>query len=187
MTECKHTPLYGKNNIRCIGRGTYGYLGIKTRSWGEGAMIEIGQFCSIADNVTIFLGGNHDINRVSCYPFGHINQNEFGHVKMPGHPATKGDVIIGNDVWISSGVTIMSGVVIGNGSVIAANSHVVKNIPPYSVVGGNPAKIIKNRFTSDVIDSLQKIQWWNWSSERIGSDVSNLNGTNVEEFIKNNL
>jgi virginiamycin A acetyltransferase len=76
-----------------------------------------------------------------------------------GHPGTKGNVIIGNDVWIGSNVTIMSGVTIGDGAVIANNSHVVKNVEPYTLVGGNPAKLIKYRFSKEQIEKLLKIKW----------------------------
>ena len=78
---------------------------------------------------------------------------------------TRGDVIIGNDVWIADNVTIMSGVRIGDGAVIACNSHVVKDVEPYSIVGGNPAKFIKHRFTQEQIECLLKIKWWNWDTQ----------------------
>lgn len=138
---------------------------ITLRQWGEGAQLKIGNFCSIASNITVLLGGNHRTDWVTTYPFGHCkNFPDVAPVK--GHPKTNGNVVIGNDVWIGSGATIMSGVTIGDGAVIAANSHVVKDVAPYSIVGGNPAKHIKFRFTEEQIKSLLQIQWWNWDNKK---------------------
>jgi acetyltransferase-like isoleucine patch superfamily enzyme len=139
-----------------FGKHTYGTP--NTFSWNEGKKLIVGNFCSIANNVNIYLGGNHRTDWVSTYPFGHINQHIFPSFDGIGHPATKGDVNIGNDVWIGSNVTIMSGVTIGDGVVIANNSHVVKNAEPYSLIGGNPAKFIKLRFSPEQIEKLLQIQ-----------------------------
>ena len=123
----------------------------------------MGGFCSIADNVTVFLGGNHRVDWISTFPFGHIFEDLLGDYKVPGCPATNGDVIIGSDVWIGSASTIMSGVVIGDGAVIAANSLVVKDVPPYCIVGGNPASPIRFRFDGKIIDLLLRLKWWDLS------------------------
>jgi acetyltransferase-like isoleucine patch superfamily enzyme len=126
---------------------TYGAEKIEVFQWGENAVCRIGKYCSIADRVKVFLGGDHKVNWVSTFP--HKQQN-----------GTKGDIIIGNDVWISHGVTIMSGVTIGDGAIVAANSHVVKNVEPYTIVGGNPAKYIRHRFNGAVVDLLLELKWW---------------------------
>ena len=118
-----------------FGKYTYGTPNI-INVWENSANIKIGNFCCIAANVNIYLGGNHMTDWVTTYPFGHTHKNIFNRFNGKGHPTTKGDVIIGNDVWIGSNVTIMSGVTIGDGAVIANNSHVVKNIYPYSIVYG---------------------------------------------------
>ena len=144
--------------------------------------LKVGNFCSIAQNVKIYLGGNHRTDWVTTYPFGHIHKNIFNNFNGVGLPSTKGDVIIGNDVWIGDNVTIMSGVTIGDGVVIANNSHVVKNVEPYSLIGGNPAKLIKYRFTPEQIEKLLEIKWWYWDDEKINK-FTPLLCNNIEEFI----
>lgn len=163
-----------------IGKYTYGKPQVFYEN--QDAKLTIGKFCSIAQNVTVYLGGNHRTDWVTTYPFGHINQNIFNSFNGYGHPATKGGVVIGNDVWIGSNVTIMSGVTVGDGAVIANNSHVVKNVEPYSLVGGNPAKFIKYRFTKEEIDKLLEIKWWDWEDEKINKYAPML-CNNVTEFI----
>ena len=165
-------------------RGTYGNENIQTHSWGEGSKLVVGNFCSIASNVNIYLGGNHRIDWVTTFPFGHIHHQTFNKFNGVGHPATKGDVVIGNDVWIGANVTIMSGVTIGDGVVIANNSHVVKNVEPYSLVGGNPAKLIKYRFTPEQIEKLLEIKWWFWEDSKINEYTPLLCNENIDEFIK---
>lgn len=130
----------------------------------ENSTITIGNYCSFANKVTIFLGHEHHSDWISTYPFGHfgdfqINKNTDGF--------SKGDVVIGNDVWIGYGVTILSGVTIGDGAVIGACSLVNKNVEPYSIVGGVPAKLIRKRFDSNTIKQLLDLQWWNWPKEKI--------------------
>jgi acetyltransferase-like isoleucine patch superfamily enzyme len=157
--DVTRTGVMGESQIS-VGRFTYGFENISIRQWNEGAALKIGSFCSLANNINIFLGGNHRTDWITTFPFGHIFQDELGGEDILGHPSTKGDVIIGNDVWIGSGVTIMSGIKIGDGAVISANACVVKDVLPYHIVGGNPAKLIKQRFDNEIIDSLLVLKWW---------------------------
>jgi acetyltransferase-like isoleucine patch superfamily enzyme len=164
--------------------GKYSY-GKPNIIWNnDQAKLVIGNFCSIASNVNIYLGGNHRTDWITTYPFGHIHQDKFTEFNGIGHPSTKGDVIIGNDVWIGSNVTIMSGVTIGDGVVIANNSHVVKNAEPYCLIGGNPAKFIKYRFTTEQIEKLLEIKWWFMDDEKINKLTPFLCSNNIDEFIK---
>ena len=163
-----------------IGKGTYGKPFIL--SWGERATIKIGAYCSIADGAMIFLGGNHRPDWVTTYPLNyHFNKGD-----VVGHPATNGDVIIGNDVWIGLGATILSGVTIGDGVVVATQSLVAKDIPPYTIVGGNPAREIKKRFSDDIINRLLNIKWWNWEDEKIKMAMPFLLNNDIERFLEFN-
>lgn len=166
------TAIIGKSSIS-IGRFTYGFKNITVRQWGEGASLKIGAFCSLADNIQIFLGGNHRTDWITTFPFGHIYQNELNVKPNLGHPSTKGNVVIGNDVWIGSGVTIMSGITIGDGAVLSANACVIKDVASYTIVGGNPAKSIKQRFESEIIELLLELKWWDLHTENI-KDISSI-------------
>jgi acetyltransferase-like isoleucine patch superfamily enzyme len=147
----------------------------------------VGKFYSIAKNVKAYLGGYHRTDWVTTYPFGHIGKVLYNNFDGNGHPSSKGDIIIGNDIWIGDNVTIMSGVKIGDGAVIAANSHVVKDVEPYSITGGNPAKLIKYRFTPEQIEKLLEIKWWDWEDSKINLNLPLLCNTDIDEFINNHL
>ena len=163
-----------------FGKYTYGTPIIHWKN--ENAKLIVGNFCSIGGNVNIYLGGNHNTNWVTTYPFGHIHQDLFK-FNQQGHPSTRGDVVIGNDVWIANNVTIMSGITIGDGAVIANNSHVVKNVEPYTIVGGNPAKLIRYRFNELQIEKMLSIKWWNWDETRINENIHLLNDKDIDKFI----
>lgn len=146
----------------------------------ENATLKIGRYVSIANDVIIMLGGEHRPDWVSTYPLN-IMYPEFNHIK--GHPTTKGSVIIGSDVWIGRQALIMSGVTIGDGAIIAANAVVVKNVEPYSIVGGNPAKHIRYRFSGDEIAELLRIQWWNWPDEEVRKLTASFMSTDVSSIV----
>lgn len=168
-----------------VGEYTYGHNGIHVPYWGERGTygnLTIGRYCSIAGGVTVMLGGNHRTDWVTTYPFGHIHQRVFP-CNVEGHPSTRGDVQIGNDVWIGQGATIMSGVTIGDGAVIAANSHVVKDVAPYTIAGGNPARPLRQRFRPDQVESLLAIRWWDWPAEKVAANVELLCDPDIDRFI----
>jgi acetyltransferase-like isoleucine patch superfamily enzyme len=170
-----------------IGKHTYKIENLQIYYYDSGAKLYIGNFCSIASDIKIFLGGNHRHDWVTTYPFGHIHQDIFNNFNGEGHPTTKGDIIIGNDVWIGQNTTIMSGIKIGDGAVIANNSHIVKDVEPYSIVGGNPAKLIRYRFTTEQIDKLLRIKWWDWEDEKINKFTPLLCNNNIDDFINKAL
>lgn len=154
-----------------VGRYTYGHEKITVKQFGEGAALKVGAFCSIASGVNIILGGNHRLDWATTFPFGHVFKRKIDVERVPGHPATNGDIIIGNDVWIGQNATIMSGVHIADGAVVAANATVVKDIGPYEVWGGNPAKKIKTRFDDTIVSGLLHLKWWEWSEDKIAEVV----------------
>ena len=164
-----------------IGEYTYGQPTVRYGRDEGGGQLIIGKFCSIADGVVILLGGNHRTDWVSTYPFGLISEEA---KQIPGHPATKGDVIIGNDVWLGQQSLILSGVTIGDGAVVAARAVVTKNVPPYAIVAGNPARIIRHRFSDETIDRLLRIRWWNWEIAKIKQQLPAMLTTGVEEFAR---
>ena len=161
-----------------IGCGTYGDL--EVLSWGEGATLTIGSYTSVASGAKVFLGGEHRIDWVTTYPFNVLWESA---KQYKGHPKTKGDVVIGNDVWIGTEALILSGVTIGDGAVIGARSVVVLDVPPYAVVAGNPAKIVKFRFEQSVINRLLAQQWWNWSEPKIKIAMPDLLNNQIENFL----
>lgn len=152
-----------------IGYGTYGTPNVI--EYGTGSKLIIGKYCSISPNVTILLGGEHDIKRLTTYPFDMLANLAN---KTPPYSLTKGDVIIGNDVWIGINVTILSGVHIGDGVVIGACALVNKDVPPYAIVGGVPAKLIRYRFSKKQIKDLLKFQWWNWDFSKSSEETKKL-------------
>lgn len=160
-----------------IGKWTYGLPTVK--NWGEGATLRIGKFCSIAEGVLIFLGGEHRVDWVTTYPFSVLWPEGKG---FSGHPRSKGDVSIGNDVWIGHGAVILSGVTIGSGAVIGACSVVSSNVGPYEIVAGNPARHIRFRFSDATIQRLCQLAWWDWPESRVEAALPLLLSGDVAEF-----
>lgn len=145
-----------------------------------GDKLIIGKFSMIASGVSFIMNGaNHLTTSISSYPFAIFGNGWENSMKGKTYP-NKGDTTIGNDVWIGHKATIMAGVTIGDGAIIAAHSIVIKDVAPYSIVGGNPAKEIKKRFSAEQIEQLLKEQWWNWDIEKITKNVQNLTGNNFQ-------
>ncbi len=126
------------------------------------------------------LNAGHNINWVSTYP---PNSTQ-GEKTIKGHPTSKGDIIIGNDVWIGYGATILSGVKIGDGAIIGARAVVTKNVEPYSIVVGNPAKEKRKRFNKKTIKKLLKIKWWNWPIEKIQKNEKTIWSPNIKQLFE---
>lgn len=180
MTTQSNIPEFTNSDPRVsVGRFTYGNP--RLMLWDEKERIKIGSYCSIAEGVTIFGGGEHPSDWVSTFPLrGAYAQPQ---AYQDGLPATKGETDVGNDVWIGYNATILSGVTIGDGAIIGASSTVVKQVPPYAIVAGNPAKFIRFRFPAEQILQLMRIKWWNWSHERIINYIDLLCSNNIDRFI----
>lgn len=164
--------------------GDYSYGAPKVRFAGMGAGLRIGKYCSIADRVDIFLGGNHRTDFVTTYPFTALPGLWPEGEGLTDFATTRGDVVIGNDVWIGSGASILSGVTVGDGAVIAARAVVTRDVPPYAVIGGNPAKIIRSRFTAEVVEQLQECAWWDLPEPSVRKLVRVLQSDKIEAAIE---
>lgn len=133
-----------------------------------GDKLIIGKFCAIGSNVQFIMNGaNHQMDGISTFPFYIFGGDWTKATPTKEQLPIRGDTIIGNDVWIGYKSTIMPGVIIGDGAIIGTHSVVTKDIEPYSVVGGNPAKLIRKRFSDEQIERLEQLAWWNWSIEQI--------------------
>ena len=144
-----------------------------------GDKLVIGKFCTIASDVKFIMNGaNHPLNYFTTYPFaifGHAWENT---MSLEGE--CKGDIIIGNDVWLGYNALIMPGANVGDGSIIAANSVVTKDVKPYTIVGGNPAKLIRKRFPDQVINLMLEVRWWHWSIEKITKNIGILCSDDIQ-------
>lgn len=156
----------------------------------NGDRLIIGKFCQIAAGVEFVMNGaNHQMNAVSTFPFYTLEGWNMEPPKQKDLPL-KGDTIVENDVWIGQNAVIMPGVHIGDGAIIGTNALVTKDVPPYTITGGNPAKIIRRRFDDELIELMEEFQWWNKSIEEINDLIPILTCSDLEKvraFIKSSL
>ena len=157
--------------------GRYTFIG--KDSYVDKSTESIGRFCSIAMGTKISLQ-NHPMKWVSTHPFTYTKRYGFVESNISIEGVTTWKTKIGNDVWIGANVTILAGVVIGDGAVIGADSLVTKNVDPYSIVSGSPAKHIRFRFNEETVAKLLKIQWWKWSTEDLRKNINKFRDT--DEF-----
>ena len=167
-------------------RGTYFDRNVVIISWSNEYKVNVGKYCSIGRDCHFFLHANHrpDWITTSSQLWGPVTP-EIAELHMQmGHPSCKGDINIGNDVWIGAKSIIMSGVKIGDGAIVAAGALVTKDVEPYSVVGGNPAKHLKYRFEEEQIKNLLDIAWWNWEESKIKEEAMTLWSQDLNYFIQ---
>lgn len=164
-----------------MGRETYAKPRVR---WYEGdtGHVRIGSFCSLADDVVMTIGGNHSLDWPSTFPFR--ARRKLDGAFSDGHPVAQADIDIGSDVWIGRGARILAGVRIGHGAVVGAYAVVAKDVRPYAIVIGNPAREIRRRFSDDQVDALLKIAWWEWPDEKIDCNIRYLNHPDVGTFIR---
>jgi virginiamycin A acetyltransferase len=145
-----------------------------------GDKLVIGKFCALARGVKFIMNGaNHKMSGVSTYPFQIFGNGWEKVMPADGELPYKGDTVIGNDVWIGYDVLIMPGVTIGDGAIVSSRATVVADVAPYTVVGGNPAKVIKERFPAETVAALQAIAWWDWPVEHITEHLALIAGADV--------
>ena len=147
------TSADGRFNMECVSVGKYTYGGISALTFDNRTKLSIGNFCSIGPKVMFIVSADHNTNTISTYPF----KVKVMHEAMEG--ISKGDIIVGDDVWIGYGATVLSGVHIGQGAVVAAGSVVSNDVPPYAIVGGVPAKVIRYRFSESIRNKLQQVDY----------------------------
>lgn len=179
-----HNETYPNNlfdaNCVSVGKKTYGSLNVYT--FNRTNQLKIGHYCSIAPNVTFVVSADHSVDTISTYPFRVYCADQ----DLEG--VSKGDIIIGDDVWIGCNATILSGATIGQGAVIAAGAVITKDVPPYAIVGGTPARIIKYRFSEEVIKKLLEIDYAQLTDAKVRDNLEQLyekvTVDNVDRLVK---
>ena len=145
-----------------------------------GDKLIIGRYCAIARGAKFIMNGaNHKLSGLSTFPFYIFGNGWEVAAPLPGDLPSKGDTVIGNDVWIGYEALLMPGVTVGDGAIIAARSVVVGDVPPYAIVGGNPAAVLKMRFAPDIVARLLAVAWWSWPPEKVTRNVATIVGGDV--------
>lgn len=140
-----------------------------------------GKFCAIAAETRFIMTGDHKLDAISTYPFP-IFKNGWEKAFNVEDLPVKGDIIVGNDVWFGYDSLVMNGVTIGNGAIIATRAVVVKDVPAYSIVAGNPAKVVKMRFDAPTIERLQRIAWWDWDIQKISRNLKTICHLDIDKL-----
>lgn len=149
---------------------------------GDTARVSVGAYCSLGQGATFMVGGAHRVDWVSTYPFR--ARFQLPGAFRDGHPTSRGDIVVGSDVWIARDALVLSGITIGSGAVIATRSVVTKDVRPYAIVAGNPAREVGRRFSDEQVASLLRIAWWNWPDHLVLQHVDLLCAGEIDSFIQ---
>lgn len=161
--------------------GPHTYIAGDVAVYDRTTKLHVGAYTSIGEDTWLLLGGEHHPEWVSMFPFRIVGQ-------LPGkgedgQPTSRGDVRIGSDVWIGRGVTILSGVTVGDGAVVAAGAVVTRDVAPYAIVAGNPARLVRYRFDEGTVASLLRLRWWDWPEAEVWARVGELSSPDVAGFL----
>lgn len=164
--------------------GDYTYGRPEVYGLNQGAVLRVGKYCSFAGDVKIFLGDNHRMDWLSTFPFPAFADDWPAVRGNRDYFYSKGDVVIGNDVWVGQEAFILSGVTIGHGAVLGARAVVTRNVDPYTIVAGNPAKVIRKRFPEATIATMLELAWWDWPVEVVRENVQVLCSGDLETLVE---
>lgn len=170
-----------RDGVVTVGVGTYGTPRVYDLRGVYRQSISIGNYCSIAPGVVMMLGGEHRTDLVSTFPFSNFLPAPVPHQDL--QPFTRGDIRIGHDVWIGEGAFIRSGVSIGSGAVVGARAVVTRDVGPYTIVAGNPARPIRKRFSDAQIAALLAVEWWCWPVEKVRAHLSLISAPDIDAFL----
>ncbi|MGX7875866.1 CatB-related O-acetyltransferase [Mesorhizobium sp. ORM6] len=162
-----------------IGRHTYGLNRESFFVPHKNVPVRIGSFCSVGPGVLFICAAEHRVDTATTFPIQFVN----GKIRNAPGTVGKGPITVGHDVWIGARCIILGGVTIGNGAVVGAGSIVTRDIAPYAVAFGNPARVKRYRFAPDIIERLQSLKWWDWSDDLIRERIELLTATGIEHFL----
>lgn len=169
-----------RSGVATMGEGSYAYPEVHRHD--VTTQLHIGRYTSISRGVTFVLGGEHRPDWVTTSPLRILYGDQ--RAGQDGTPLSRGDIVIGNDVWIATNATITSGVCIGDGAVVGAGAMVVRDVPPYAIVAGNPARVLRMRFAEEQIAQLLELRWWEWPEDEVRGAIAELCQPNIDAFLR---
>lgn len=179
------TYRVGDLDLVLIGSHSYANKGLNVDWWGGPARLRVGNYCSFAEGVQFFLSHGHRTDWIASYPFA--NADDFwlrGRRIEDGVVARREGIVVGSDVWIGNGARILSGVVVGDGAVIGTGAVVTRDVPPFTFVAGNPARVVRPRFPPDLAAAVQRLAWWNWPEDKVRQYVVELCSPDIGRLVR---
>lgn len=186
MLKIDHKPkqvpssyVIGGHDVVHIGPHSYTNQGLNLDWWGGTARLRIGSYCSVADGVKFFLSYGHRIDWITSYPFAGGDDFWLAGRTIENGMVSKGDITLGSDVWVGNGACILSGVTLGHGAIVGTASVVTKDVPAFAFVAGNPARVVRYRFSEEEITDLLALGWWDWPEHKVRQYLPLLCSTDI--------